>query len=418
MLKKFKLKDTTLLLVVLSIVFNLSCERKKIFPKAKKKHYNTIVIGANRFKKYISLVKDKKIAVVANQTSIVKTNSVSVKNGLETFSFVDMHLVDFLLSRKIKVQKVFAPEHGFRGKADAGEHVKNGIDSKTKLPIISLYGKNKKPTSEQLKGIETIIFDIQDVGVRFYTYISTLHYIMEACAENDIPLIVLDRPNPNAHYIDGSILEKENSSFVGMHSVPVVYGMTIGEYAKMINGENWLPNNLKCNLTVISLQNYTHQTKYDLPIKPSPNLPNSKAINLYPSLGFFEGTNVSCGRGTEKQFQLFGSPFLPKEKYPFTFIPKPNFGSKHPKHNGKICFGKNLTNESYLNQLNLNYLINSYKDSNDKNVFFNSFFTKLAGTKKLQKQIEEGLSETEIRSTWQKELNNFKEIRKKYLLYE
>ena len=417
MLKKFKTKDTILLALILCM-FNLSCKEKKIIPKEKINFSNNIVVGADRFRKYISLVKDKKIAVVANQTSIVKSNTVFIKNGEEIFSFINIHLVDFLLSRKMKVQKVFAPEHGFRGKADAGEHVKNGIDSKTKLPIISLYGKNKKPTSKQLKGIETIIFDIQDVGVRFYTYISTLHYIMEACAENNISLIVLDRPNPNAHYIDGPILEKENRSFVGMHNVPVVYGMTIGEYAKMINGENWLPNNLKCNLTVISLQNYTHQTKYDLPIKPSPNLPNAKAINLYPSLAFFEGTNISCGRGTEKQFQVFGSPFLPKEKYAFTFTPKPNFGSKHPKHNGKICFGKNLTNELYLNQLNLSYLIHAYKDSKDKTTFFNNFFTKLAGTKKLQKQIENGLSETEIRSTWQKELEHFKEIRKKYLLYE
>ncbi len=417
MLKKFKFKDTILLVLILCL-FNLSCKKKKIIPKEKKIFSNNIVVGADRFRKYISLVKDKKIAVVANQTSIVKSNTVFIKNGEEIFSFINIHLVDFLLSRKMKVQKVFAPEHGFRGKADAGEHVKNGIDSKTKLPIISLYGKNKKPTSEQLKGIETIIFDIQDVGARFYTYISTLHYIMEACAENNISLIVLDRPNPNGYYIDGPVLEKENRSFVGMHSVPVVYGMTIGEYAKMINGEKWLANNLKCNLTVISLQNYTHQTKYDLPIKPSPNLPNAKAINLYPSLAFFEGTSISCGRGTEKQFQVFGSPFLPKEKYTFTFTPNPNFGSKHPKHNGKICFGENLTNESYLNQLNLSYLIHAYKDSKDKKTFFNSFFTKLAGTKKLQKQIENGLSETEIRSTWQKELNTFKEIRKKYLLYE
>ncbi|MGY0408016.1 MAG: exo-beta-N-acetylmuramidase NamZ family protein, partial [Polaribacter sp.] len=320
-----------------------------------------------------------------------------------------------LLSLKINIKKIFAPEHGFRGKSDAGEVLKDGLDTKTGLPILSLYGKNKKPTAAQLKGIDVLIFDIQDVGVRFYTYISTLHYVLEACAELDIQVILLDRPNPNAQYIDGPVLELKYQSFVGMHKVPVVYGMTIGEYGKMINGEKWLKNGVKCNLKVIPLENYTHQTKYSLPIKPSPNLPNDKSINLYPSLCFFEGTTISVGRGTEMQFQIYGSPFLTKSN--FTFTPKPNEGAKYPKYNNSICFGKDLRKTKNLTQLNISYLIKAYKQNTSKE-FFNSFFTKLAGTKKLQQQIEQGLSEKEIKKTWQKDLEKFKSIRKKYLLYK
>ena len=365
-----------------------------------------IIPGANQTKQYVKQIGSQNFAVVANQTSLIKKDDK------------DIHLVDFLHQKFTnQLKKVFAPEHGFRGKADAGEHVKNGIDSKTKLPIISLYGKNKKPTSEQLKGIEIIIFDIQDVGVRFYTYISTLHYVMEACAENNIKLVVLDRPNPNAHYIDGPLLEKEQKSFVGMHPVPLVYGMTIGEYAKMINGEKWLENGVQCDLTVIPIKNYTHKSKYVLPVKPSPNLPNAKAINLYASLAFFEGTNVSCGRGTKKQFQIFGSPYLPKEKFPYTFIPKSNFGAKHPKHEGKKCFGKNLEQTVYLNTLRLNWLLETYRNTKDTSKFFNPFFKKLAGTRKLQKQIKQGLTEIEIKNSWQKDLTEFKKTRSKYLMY-
>ena len=368
-----------------------------------KNNKQPIIIGADNLEEYIYLLKDKNIAIVANQTSVINKNT---------------HLVDYLNGKfPNKIQKVFAPEHGFRGKADAGEHIKNGVDNKTKLPIISLYGKNKKPNKEQLKNIDVILFDIQDVGVRFYTYISTLHYVMEACAENNIKLIVLDRPNPNAHYIDGPMLEKEHKSFVGMHVVPLVYGMTIGEYGKMINGEKWLKNGIKCDLTVIPLKNYTHKTEYNLPIKPSPNLPNAKSINLYPSLAFFEGTNVSCGRGTEMQFQVYGSPFLDKKYNPFQFTPKPNFGAKHPKHNGIICNGIDLRNQEKLNMLNLEWLIEAYINTKDKTNFFNSFFTKLAGTKKLQEKIEQGYTYREIRKTWLKDLDNFKKIRSKYLLY-
>lgn len=364
-----------------------------------------MIIAADQPNQYLPLLKNLNFAIVANQTSVLTTPK-------------SIHIVDFLKKQfPNNLKKVFAPEHGFRGKADAGEHIKNGIDNKTGLPIISLYGKNKKPNKKQLEGIDIVIFDIQDVGVRFYTYISSLHYVMEACAENNIKVIVLDRPNPNAHYVDGPLLEKEHSSFVGMHPVPLVYGLTIGEYAKMINGEHWLDNNLQCDLTVIKLKNYTHQTIYNLPIKPSPNLPNAQAINLYPSLAFFEGTNVSCGRGTEMQFQLFGSPFLASNTFDFEFTPKPNFGAKHPKHNGKICFGKDLRKSPKLNKLNLEWLIDSYVHTKDKKLFFNPFFTKLAGTTKLQKQIEKGYTYREIRKTWLADLKIFKQKRKKYLIY-
>ncbi|WP_231962676.1 exo-beta-N-acetylmuramidase NamZ domain-containing protein [Polaribacter sp. KT25b] len=368
--------------------------------------------GGERTNLYLNLLKGKNVAIVGNQTSIIQTTS---KNK------VQRHLVDSLLSLDIKVKKVFAPEHGFRGKADAGEIVKNGIDTKTGLPIISLYGKNKKPSAEQLKNIDVVVFDIQDVGARFYTYISSLHYVMEACAELKIPVIILDRPNPNGHYIDGPVLELAHKSFVGMHKVPVVYGMTIGEYGKMINGEKWLENEIKCDLTVIPLENYTHKTEYSLPVKPSPNLPNDKSINLYPSLCFFEGTTVSAGRGTEMQFQIAGSPYLKLKRFYFEFKPKPNNGAKYPKHKGEICYGYDLRNEEKLTKIELKWLIDFYKGHKNyakEKDFFNTFFTKLAGTEKLQKQIEQGVSEKEIRKTWTKDLNEFKLIRNKYLIYK
>ncbi len=395
------------------LIFSLSCGSKKANDQNNTTKIkpiivnNKIIVGANQTDKYISLLKDKNFAVVANQTSVI----TNLENSI--------HLVDFLHKKYPKnIKKVFAPEHGFRGKADAGELIKNGIDRKTNLPIISLYGKNKKPSKEQLKDIDVVVFDIQDVGVRFYTYISSLHYVMEACAENNIKVIVLDRPNPNAHYIDGPMLEKEHTSFIGMHQVPLVYGMTIGEYAKMINGEKWLANDVKCDLTIISLKNYTHQTNYDLPIKPSPNLPNAQSVNLYPSLAFFEGTNVSCGRGTEMQFQIFGSPFLPNNNFEFEFTPKPNFGAKFPKHENKKCYGLDLRNYKKLKHLNLEWLISAYVYTENKEVFFDKFFTKLAGTKKLQKQIEQRYTYREIRKTWLKDLNYFKKVRNKYLIYD
>jgi uncharacterized protein YbbC (DUF1343 family) len=323
--------------------------------------------------------------------------------------------VDFLLAKKINLQKIFAPEHGFRGTADAGEHVVDGKDTKTGLPIISLYGDNKKPKPEQLAGIDILVFDLQDVGARFYTYISSLHYVMEACAENNIKLIVFDRPNPNGSIVDGPILEKEITSFVGIHPVPLLHGMTIGEYAQMINGEKWLKNEAKCKLTVIPCLNYKHEMFYSLPMKPSPNLPNDQAINLYASLCLFEGTNVSVGRGTEKQFQIYGSPFLPKSE--FSFTPIPNFGAKDPLYKNQLCYGEDLTKASKVSKLELKWIIKAYNETSDKTKFFNPFFTKLAGTKKLQQQIEDGTSDVDIRKSWEKGLREFKVMRKKYLIY-
>ncbi len=294
----------------------------------------------------------------------------------------------------------------------------DGIDTKTGLPLISLYGKNRKPSSEQLAGLDLVLFDIQDVGVRFYTYIATLQLVMEACAENKIPIVVLDRPNPNAHYVDGPTMEMEHSGFLGMTPIPLVYGMTIGEYATMINEEGWLENKVKADLTVISLENWMHETEYHLPVRPSPNLPSDVAINLYPSLGLFEGTNINAGRGTEFQFQRYGAPFLDSTQYNFTYTPKPNFGSKNPKHKGALCYGKDLSEIHRMSEVSLQWLIDAYQNTKDKDKVFNtSGFTKHAGTEKLQQQIEAGLSESEIKTTWQEDLEKFKGIRKKYLIY-
>jgi uncharacterized protein YbbC (DUF1343 family) len=361
-----------------------------------------IMVGAAQVFEYIPTLRDKNVGVVANQTSMVGSQ----------------HLVDLLLERNISVKKVFAPEHGFRGKADAGELVKDGVDTKTGLPIISLYGKNKKPSKEQLTGLDILVFDIQDVGARFYTYISSLHYVMEACAEAGIPLLILDRPNPNGHYIDGPILEMKHKSFVGMHPIPVVHGMTIGEYAQMINGEGWLTNKVTCDISVIKVKGYTHKTVYSLPVKPSPNLPNDISINLYPSLCFFEGTFVSAGRGTEMQFQVFGAPSLASERYSFQFTPQANEGAKHPKFKDEACFGKDLRATPTLNKLNLEWLIGAYVANGKKKDFFNDFFTKLAGTKKLQEQIEKGYTHREIRKTWLDGLASYNTMRQSYLLYE
>jgi uncharacterized protein YbbC (DUF1343 family) len=402
------LKNTFLFLVL--ILFSCGNSIKNIEEREKKKDVSEninepqnkeIKTGADNFEKYIPLLENKKVGIVTNQSGIL-TNKT--------------HLVDFLLSKKISVQKIYAPEHGFRGTADAGEVIKDGKDIKTGLPIISLYGNNKKPKPEQLEGIDIMVFDLQDVGARFYTYISSLHYVMEACAENNIPLIVLDRPNPNGGIVDGPILEKEFTSFVGMHQIPVLHGMTIGEYAKMINGEKWLKNSTQCKLTVIPCENYNREMFYDLLVKPSPNLPNAQSINLYASLCFFEGTNVSVGRGTESQFQIYGSPYLNKGS--FSFTPQPNEGAKDPTYNGKLCYGEDLTKIEAVKQLELKWLMKAYAETTDKSKFFNAFFTKLAGTKKLQEQIEKGVSEKEIRTSWQKGLKDFKEMRSKYLIYE
>ena len=384
-----------ILLVISSRIVSFGQEPKSV-------HY--LKTGADQIGLYLPILKGKRIAIVANQTSVIF-------DGKKT-----THLIDTLVSLELNIKKVFAPEHGFRGNIDAGESIEDELDVKTKLPIISLYGKNKKPTKSQLRGINLVLFDIKDVGARFYTYISTLHYVMEACAELNIQLILLDRPNPNGHYIDGPVLESDHKSFVGMHPVPVVYGMTIGEYGQMINGEEWLKDGIKSPLTVIKLKNYTHDSEYRLPIKPSPNLPNEKSINLYPSLCFFEGTNVSVGRGTDMQFQIYGSPFLNK-KSKFTFTAVPNEGSKYPKHAHAISYGEDLRKVNKLNSINLSWLIKAYKQNRTKS-FFNSFFTKLAGTKSLQTQLEKEISESVIRASWRKGLDKFKIVRNKYLIYQ
>lgn len=355
-------------------------------------------LGAQRTELYFPMLEGKTVAVVANQTSLIETT----------------HLVDSLLNANMQVVKVFSPEHGFRGTADAGAHIENAVDVRTALPIISLYGSNKKPRAEQLSGVDVLLFDIQDVGARFYTYISTLHYVMESAAENQIPLIVLDRPNPNGHYVDGPVLDTAYQSFVGMHPIPIVHGMTIGEYAQMINGEQWLEGNLTCDLNVISMTGYNKQMAYDLPVKPSPNLPNAQAVNLYPSLCLFEGTNVSVGRGTSNPFQHYGAPYLQSD---YSFTPKSGAGAKYPKHEGQQCFGYDLSQTPKLSQLDLSYLIEAYQQCPQKEAFFNAFFDKLAGNNTLRTQLQEGRSEEDIRQTWASDLELFKQRRTPYLLY-
>lgn len=384
-----------------------------------------ITTGADQPIIYLPLLEGKKVGVLTNQTGVIQIGLSGADyfvetNGQQTtytpfVKISDQSIIDFLFKNKINLKKIYAPEHGFRGTADAGELIKDGKDTKTGLPIISLYGNNKKPTKEQLAGIDVMIFDLQDVGARFYTYISSLHYLMEACAENNIPVIVFDRPNPKGATVDGPVLDMKNKSFVGMHPIPVLHGMTIGEYAQMINGEKWLKNGVQAKMTIIPVKNYNKSMPYSLPVKPSPNLPNDTSINLYTSLCFFEGTNVSMGRGTEKQFQIYGSPFL--KNMDFSFTPKPNEGAKDPVHNGVKCFGEDLSTHKTIDGLSLEWLLKAYKNTDNKEKFFNNFFIKLSGTDKLQKQIEKGLTEKEIRSTWKTGIEEFKETRKKYLLY-
>ena len=381
-----------------------------IHPISKANHIKSnVIVGANQISKYENLLKDKRIGIIGNHTSVIfKKNSDYI------------HLVDSLIKLNFDIRKIFAPEHGFRGTEPNGANISDEIDIKTGLNIISLHGKNRKYgeiDDDELNDIDVLIFDIQDVGVRFYTHISTLHYVMEASSRNNIPLIVMDRPNPNAHYVDGPVLDLENQSFVGMHEVPIVYGLTIGEYAKMINGEGWLKNNMKSNLTVIELKNYDREVTYDLPILPSPNLPNKKSINLYPSLCLFEGTNISVGRGTDLQFQIYGSPYLNRAKNKFSFTPKKNNGSKYPKHENLLCFGKNLSENKRLEKFDLSFLLNAYSDTSQKQDFFNDYFDKLAGTKSLKNQIISGVPEEKIIHSWKKKLNFYKKMRMKYLIY-
>lgn len=363
-----------------------------------------IQVGAERTDQYLPLLREKRIAVVTNQTGMIGHT----------------HLVDSLVSIGLDVVKVFAPEHGFRGEADAGEHVANERDKRTGLPLVSLYGKNKKPSAEQLKEVDVLLFDIQDVGVRFYTYISTLHLVMEAAAEEGKKVVVLDRPNPNGFYVDGPVLDTAFRSFVGMHPVPLVHGMSIGEYAQMINGEAWLQGGMKCDLTVIPCTGYTHGSFYALPVRPSPNLPNMSSVYLYPALGLFEGTIVSVGRGTDQPFQCIGYP--DGKLGSFTFTPRSVPGAKDPPYRDKRCTGLDLASfgEVYSRlqpRLNLEWLIGMYASSPDKKKFFNSFFNKLAGGAALKDAIIAGESEESIRGSWQQDLEAFRTMRKAYLLY-
>ncbi len=400
-----RLKYSMLLSLKSILLFLMSCttEGHSQTESIKKTINEPIEIGiaANRFTEYLESLEGKRVGIVANQTSLVD----------------ETHLVDTLLSLGVSVQKVFAPEHGFRGTADAGEEIADNLDNRTGLPIISLYGKNKKPYPKQLSDIDVMIFDIQDVGVRFYTYISTLHYVMEACGENDIKLIVLDRPNPNGNYVDGPVLDKKFSSFVGMHPIPVVYGMTIGEMAKMIQGERWISTEV--DLDVITLQNYTHEMPYELPVAPSPNLRTSASIWLYPSLCLFEGTVVSVGRGTDAPFEQYGHPDFPDSLYSFT--PKPSYGAANPKLNNKKCYGY-LLSRGQLNrpdQFDLKHLQTAAKYLKGK-VFIDNrrFFNLLTGNDKLADQLINNVSEKEIRDSWQSDLTNFNRLRDKYLLYD
>ena len=360
--------------------------------------------GAQETERYLPLLEGKTVGVVANQTSIIG----------------ETHLVDSLIALGINIKRIYTPEHGFRGSADAGAKVTDGKDEKTGIEIASLYGKTKKPTPEMLQDIDVMLFDLQDVGVRFYTYISTLSYVMEACAEQHIPVVVLDCPNPNGFYIDGPVLKAENKSFVGMHPVPVVYGMTIGEYGQMVNGEGWLKSGIQCNLTVIPVPDYDRNAIYELPVKPSPNLPNWESVYLYPSLCFFEGTIVSVGRGTDKPFQVFGHPELRGD---YTFTPESKSGASKPMFEGEKCRGLDLTEFAHdyaVNpaQLQLDWLIGAYQQLSEKNyLFFTKYFNLLAGNSILRQQIENKKSADGIRASWQSELDEFKVIRERYLMY-
>lgn len=376
------------------------------FAGLKAQPYWGITVGAERIQSYLPYISGRRVGIVGNHTTLVGK----------------LHLVDTLLALGVNITAIFSPEHGFRGNAEAGAGVKSYVDAKTGIPVFSLYGSTKKPTPEQLQKVDIILFDIQDVGVRFYTYISTMHYVMEACAEHDIPLLVLDRPNPNGFYVDGPVLNPTYRSFVGMHPVPLVHGMTIGEYARMVNGEGWLADNLRCNLTVIPCKGYNHRMVVSLPVKPSPNLPNLLSVMLYPSLGLFEGTMVSVGRGTDSPFQIFGFPEFPLKAFSFRPVEKPG-ASVNPPYKGIRCYGVDLRDYSidyFIDRraINLDWLIFAYRSAPDQSAFFNTFFRLLAGTGELRRQIEAGMSSRQIRASWQEPIRRFKQLREKYLLYD
>ncbi len=396
LINTMNINSLSLLLVIICMAnYGCAAENQSVIP------------GAWQTEAYFPLLAGKRVAVAGNHTTTIH----------------DTHLVDSLLSAGINVVKVFSPEHGFRGQAAAGEHVASGVDPETGLPIISLYGANRRPTAEQLQDVDIIVFDIQDVGVRFYTYISTMTYIMEEAAKHGLPMLILDRPNPTGHYIDGPILEPEFSSFVGLHPIPIVHGMTIGEYAMMVNGEGWLQDGVECNLQIVRVKNYTHATPYDLPIPPSPNLPNMHAIYLYPSLCLFEGTDISLGRGTVKPFQVYGHPNFQKEHFPYAFTPKSVSAAPNPPHLNVLCHGIDLSGKDIRqlmikDRINLEFIINAYNHFPDKENFFNPFFERLAGTAALRQQIINGFTADQIRASWQEGLDAFAKTRAKYLLYQ
>lgn len=383
--------------LILSLFVLVTCAQ----PKSKSS--KNLILGCEQTSLYLPDLQGKTIALAVNHTTIFQNKT---------------HLVDSLLSLGINIKTIFAPEHGFRGTADAGEHIKDGNDAKTGLPVVSLYGANRKPSPEQLKGIDVVVFDIQDVGVRYYTYPSTMHLVMEACAENNKKCIVIDRPNPNGHLIDGPVLDTKFASFVGMNPIPVSHGLTMGELALMINGEGWLKNNVKCNLSVIPCRNYNHSMVYNLPVAPSPNLPNLQSIYLYPSICLFEPTEISVGRGTDSQFQVIGGPHSSYGSFTFTPVDKP--GAQNPPNKGKLCYGLDLRKvDARKDGFTLSYLIDLYQKSPNKDKFFTStsFFDKLAGTDSIRKMLADGKTEAEMRLTWQADLTNYKKIRMKYLLY-
>lgn len=388
------------LILAILISFLNSCKAQ---PPDQKTHI-PVVCGAERTDEYLPFLKDRNVALIVNHTSLIGNT----------------HLLDSLLAHKTEVVKVFAPEHGFRGDADAGAHVASGVDTKTGIPVVSLYGSKKKPDADDLKNIDIVIFDIQDVGARFYTYISTMSLAMEACAENHVAFLVLDRPNPNGFYVDGPVLEPKHASFVGMHPVPVVHGMTVGEYATMVNEEGWLANGIRCRLEVVRMKNYTHQTLYQLPVKPSPNLPDMTTVYLYPSVCFFEGTFMSVGRGTQWPFRIIGHPEYKAGNMVFTPV-RTEGASLNPPFKDQSCYGFDLSylSDSVLTQkrLQLQPLLDAWNFFKGNPKFFNNYFNTLAGNETLRSQIEAGLSETEIRKSWQNNLERFKKIRTKHLLY-
>jgi uncharacterized protein YbbC (DUF1343 family) len=366
--------------------------------------YGNVTTGAERTTEYLPLLENKRVGVVANHTSIIGST----------------HLIDSLLTLGVDIRKIYAPEHGFRGTADAGEKIQTSIDDKTGLPMISLYGERLKPLPEDLKGIDIIVYDIQDVGARFYTYISTMHYVMEACAENEIPVLILDRPNPNGHYVDGPVLDMKHRSFVGMHPVPVVHGMTVAEYARMINEEGWLKGGVRVNLHYVLCEDYDHLTLYRLPVRPSPNLQTQLSIYLYPSLCFFEGTIISVARGTDFPFMAFGHPKMRNATFEFTPVSTP--GATNPPHKGIICYGVDLRDfeERFVvdrRELYLEWLIFAYKNTPRDIEFFNSFFTRLVGNEEVRSMIEKGMGVSAIIKSWENDVKAFKSLRRKYLLY-